>query len=190
MLVDRLVQAHGIHDGIHREDDLLAREVEIAGDLLDRRLALGVGHELFARLQHLVGRVAHGAADADGAVVAQIAADLARDHRHAVGAEADVEIHVKIGDGLQKADAADLKQVVRVLPAAEKALDDRQHEAEIPLDEALARRLIPRLAAPQQLHHFVVFQRFQMRRVHAADLHLALHGSVSSGRFTVPIKRE
>ena len=109
MLVDRLVQAHGIHDGIHREDNLLAREVEIAGDLLDRRLALGVGHELFARLQHLVGRVAHGARDTDGAVVTQIAADLPDDHRHAVGRKAHVLADVEVVDGLDEPDAADLK---------------------------------------------------------------------------------
>ena len=177
MVVDRLVQAHGIHDGIHREDDLLAREVEIAGDLLDRRFALGVGHELFTRLQHLIGRVAHGARDADGAVVAQIAADLSDDHRHAVGRKAHVLADVEVVDGFDEPDAADLKQVVDVLAPPEKALDDRQHQPEIAADELLTRGAVALLRPAQQRRHLLVFQHRQTRRVDPADFHLPLHAS-------------
>lgn len=72
---------------------------------IGRGSAAGLLGQLLLALQHAVGRIAQRAADADGAVVAQIPAQLARDHRHAVGREADVFRRVEVGDGLQKPDA-------------------------------------------------------------------------------------
>ena len=92
-----------------------------------------------------VGCVAHGARDADGAVVAQVAPDLADDHGHSVGGKAYIEVAVKIVDGFDKANTADLEQVVHRLAAPMKALDDREHEPEVAADQLFACRLV----APQ-----------------------------------------
>ena len=76
-----------------------------------------------------------------------------------------------------------------MIPAGE-ALDDGEHQPQISLDQFPAGLLVPGLGAAQEFHGLLVFQHLQLCRVDARDLHLALHGSVSSGRFTVPIKRE
>ncbi len=72
----------------------------------------------------LVGGVAQGAADADGVVVAQIAADFPDDHRDSVSGKFYTHGGVKIVNGFDQADAADLKKVVHIFMVAGKALDN------------------------------------------------------------------
>ena len=98
--IDGLEEGDRIAYGVHGEDDLLARDVKLARDLLDRGLALLLALQLFTRLSDAVGRVAHRAADANGAVVAQIPPDLADDHRHAVGGKTNILRSVEVVDGL------------------------------------------------------------------------------------------
>ena len=85
--VHRVVQADRVAEGIHGEHHLLAGDGEVLGDLLHGGLALGVGQQGFTGAEHLIGGVAHTAADAEGAVVAEVAAYFADDHGHGVGKE-------------------------------------------------------------------------------------------------------
>ena len=117
----RVGETHGVADRVERESDLLPGNAESGGDLLLGRLAAGLGGELFARLQNFVRGIAHAARHAQGAVVAQIPADLPGDHRHAVGGKAHVvRLGVKVVDGLDEPDAPDLKEIVDILPREEK----------------------------------------------------------------------
>lgn len=72
----RVGETHGVADRVERESDLLPGNAERGCDLLLGRLAAGLGGELFARLQNFVRGIAHAARYAQGAVVAQIPADL------------------------------------------------------------------------------------------------------------------
>ena len=85
--IHRLVQAHRVAEGIHGEHHLLPGDGEVLGDLLHGGLALGLGQQRLAGAEDLVGRVAHTAADTEGAVVTEVAAYLADDHGHGVGKE-------------------------------------------------------------------------------------------------------
>ena len=90
---------------------------------------------LLPGLQDPVGGVPHGAGDPDGAVVPEVAADLAYDHGHTVGGKLHRLGDVEVVDGLDEPDAAHLKQVVHVLAPAREPLDHRQHQPQIPLDQ-------------------------------------------------------
>ena len=175
--IHRLVQAHRVAEGIHGEHHLLPGDGEVLGDLLHGGLALGLGQQRLAGAEDLVGRVAHTAADTEGAVVTEVAANLADDHGHAVGGEADGLGDIEIVDGLHEADAAHLKEIVGTLAPACEALDDGQHQAEVAADELLAGVLIAVLGTAEKGHHFIVFQNGQLRRVDAAYLHPAAHNA-------------
>ena len=154
--IDRLVKRNGCGDGVERGGDLCGRQVERLRDLVDRRLTTVCIRQLLSALQNTIGRISKRPADADGTVIAQVPPQFARDHRHAVGRKADVFRGVKIGDGLQKPDAADLKQIVRVLAPAQKPLHHRQNQLEISLHEPAACLHIPLLRTLDQPHHFCV----------------------------------
>ena len=70
--------------------------MHVGGNFLDGGLAGKLRLQAVARTKGFVRRVAHGAADADGVVVAQVAADFANDHRHGVGRKADVLRHIEV----------------------------------------------------------------------------------------------
>ena len=173
--IDRLVERDGRGDGVERGGDLRGRQIERLRDLVDGRLAAVLVGQLLSALQNAIGRVAQRPADADGAVVAQIPPQLPGNHRHTVGRKADVFRGVKVGDGLQKPDAADLKQIVRIFAPAQKPLHHRQDQLEISLHQTATRVHIPLLRALDQPHHLRVRERLQLRCVDAADLDLSLH---------------
>ena len=84
--------------------------------------------------------------------------DLAYDHRNAIGGKADRLGDVKIINGLDQADAADLEQIVSIFPPAHEFLNDRQHQAQVAFDQFLAGLLIAFLGAFQQSDGFCIFQ--------------------------------
>ena len=60
--------------------------------------------------EHFIGHVPHGAADSDGRGIPQEPPDLSGDHGHTVGGEPDGKLlRIKVVDGLDEADAADLE---------------------------------------------------------------------------------
>ena len=182
--VYRLVQRHGIHDGVHGEDHFLPGDAQLLGDLFHRGLPLVFRQVPVPDLQDFIGRVPHGAGHPDGAVVPEISADLADDHGHAVSGKPHRLIDVKVVDGLDEPHAAHLKQVVGVLAPAGEALDDGEHQPQISLDQFPAGLLVPGLGAAQEFHGLLVFQHLQLCRVDARDLHLALHGCAPSNPET------
>ena len=174
--VDRLVERDGVTDRVEREHDVPPRDVQFLCDLVKRRFAAGGGSQALFCLQDLIGGVARGAADADGAVVAQVAPDLPGNHGYAVGGKAHVVVFgVKIVDGLDQTDAADLKQIVHVLAAADEFLDYGQHQPEVAGNELLARVSVAVLCADEQCPAGVAAQDFQVGRVDTADLDFSKH---------------
>ena len=131
--------------------------------------------ECFFGLQGTISGVPHGARDADCAVIAQITANLTNNHGHSVGRKAHIEITIKIVDGFDQTDAADLKQIVHRLAASVEALDDREHQTEISTDEFFPRCGIAVVRLSQQIGHLVCWDDGQGRGIDTADFHFALH---------------
>ena len=103
-----------------------------------------------ARRADTLRALLHAAADLDRAVIAQKAPDLPCDLRHGIRGKARSELFVKALHGLEKADAAELIQVVRFDAAAEKAPRHAPDESGVFLDHPLRRLHVTRLRAPQQ----------------------------------------
>ena len=73
--------------------------------------------QLFPCIEGFIGRIPEGTAYAYGIVVAQVSADLAQYHGNRIGREFNILGDVKIINGFNQADAANLKQVIYVLLA-------------------------------------------------------------------------
>ena len=91
------------------------------------------------------------AADLDRAVIAQKAPDLARDLWDGICRKARAVLLVKALHGLQKADTAELVQVVRLDAAAEKPPRHAPDQAGVFRDHLLCRCGVPSLGAPEQV---------------------------------------
>ena len=136
---------------------------------------LGLGDEFVPGLEDPVGGVPHAAGDPDGAVVSEIPPDLSDDHGHAVGGKAHRLVDVKIVHRLDQAHASHLKEIVRVFTPAGKALNDRQYQPQISLDEILPGLTVSCLGFAQKLHGLLVFQNLELGRIDARDFDLSLH---------------
>ena len=136
---------------------------------------LGLGDEFVPGLEDPVGGVPHAAGDPDGAVVSEIPPDLSDDHGHAVGGKAHRLVDVKIIPPLDQAHASHLKEIVRVLAPAGKALNDREHQPQISFNEILPGLPVSRLGPAQELHGLLVFQNLELGCVDARDFDLSLH---------------
>jgi len=68
-----------------------------------------------------------------------------------------------------------LEQVVGVLAAVHKFLDNGEDKAQVAADKLLARSLVAVLDTQQERVYFVAFEDLQLRRVHAADFNLVQH---------------
>ena len=80
--------------------------------------------QLLFGIEGFVGGISERAAYADRIIVPQIAAHLAKDHGHCVGGKLYILSDIEIIDGLDKADTANLKQIVNIFLVSGKALDD------------------------------------------------------------------
>ena len=96
--------------------------------------------------------------------------DLARNHRHRIGGEADILLEVESVDRFDKTDAADLKQIVCELAASGETLHNRKNEAQIGVDKPLARLRIARFRLYQKRTHLFRLQTRQTGRVDICDL--------------------
>ena len=91
---------------------------------MDRRLPKLLLHHMFLGIDGLVGGIPQGTADTDGIIVPKISAYLSDDHGNRIGGEFDIQIHIEIIYGFNKADTADLKQIVHIFIAGGKTLDN------------------------------------------------------------------
>ena len=64
--VHRLIEGYRIHNGVQGKHHVLPLQLQLFGDLLDAGLPLVLGQELLLGLEHLVGRVPHGAGHPHG----------------------------------------------------------------------------------------------------------------------------
>ena len=148
-----------------RGRDLLRLEPGLGGELRERRLVAERLLKAGARRADALRALLHAAADLDRAVIAQKAPDLPCDLRHSVRRKACTELFIKALHGLEKADAAELVQVVGLDAAAEKAPRHAPDEAGVFLDHLLRRLFVTRLHTPQQRTHlFGDHARRRMRR--------------------------
>ena len=133
-----------------RGRDLLRLEPGLGGELRERRLTAERLLKAGARRADALRALLHAAADLDRTVIAQKAPDLPCDLRHGIRGKARAELFVKALHGLEKADAAELVQVVRLDAAAKKAPRHAPDESGVFLDHPLRRLHVTRLRAPQQ----------------------------------------
>lgn len=73
-------------------------------------------------------------ADTDGAVVAEITTDLSDEHWYGVGGEFNFLCHIKVINGFDQTDAADLKKIIDIFIAVIETLNDAENQAEISFD--------------------------------------------------------
>ena len=172
--VHRLVQRNRLHHALQCQRDGGLRQLDLLGDLTYVRLTAQLFLQLLARLHRLVCHIPHRAAYAHGVVVAQKTADLADDHRLAIGGKAQAQLRIEIIDRLDQPDASHLEQIVRILAAPHKALHHAEHQAQIAADHLLARFFVAGLRFGDQLRFFLFPQHGQLCGVHAADLHLVI----------------
>ena len=104
-----------------RAGDLLGGQGKRLRKLRERRLPPQLSREVLAGKANGGGALLEAPADLDGAVVTEKAPDLARDLRHGIGGKLRAVAQVEPGHGLEKAEAAELIQVVRVDAAPEKS---------------------------------------------------------------------
>ena len=133
-----------------RGRDLLRLESGLGGELRERRLAAERLLKAGARRADALRAFLHAAADLDRTIIAQKAPDLPCDLRDCICGKARAELFVKALHGLEKADAAELVQVVGLNAAAEKAPRHAPDESGVFLDHPLRRLHVTRLRAPQQ----------------------------------------
>ena len=74
-------------------------------------------------MDRFVGGVAEGAAHTDTVVVTQISADLPDDHRYRISGKFYLQIWIKVVNGFDQSDTADLEQVIKIFMAAGEPLD-------------------------------------------------------------------
>ena len=152
--IDRVIQTRRGAHCIQRPADLLQRDFQLLGNFLQRRLSPQAGDQGFLTLKHPVGHIPDGTGDPDDTVVPQIPPHLSRDHGHAVGGKAHLLVRVKIGDGLDKADAPHLKQIVGVFAPLVKALYDTENQPQISFNEFFPGVFVARLRPAEQGVHF------------------------------------
>lgn len=99
---------------------------------------------------------------------------------HAVGGKLYLLFRVEVGDGLNEADTAHLKQIVGVLAPLVKALNHGQHQPQVALNQLLAGVRIPLPGPAEQYIHFHRGQNAEFGRIYAADLHFSLHRNLHS----------
>ena len=80
--------------------------------------------ENFFGMDGFIRGITQGATDADGIVVTQITSYFTYNHRNSVGGKPDSHSRVKIINGFDQTDAADLKEVIYIFMVAGKAFDD------------------------------------------------------------------
>src|SRR5690606_960293 len=128
----RLLEQQGLH-----LLDLGRREAGVGGQLLRGGIAPVQQLELALGLGHLVVRVDHVDGETDGpALVRDGAADRVTDPPAAVGAEAEALAVIEAIDRLHQTDVALLDEVLQGHAAVVEAARDRDHQAQVRLDEA------------------------------------------------------
>ena len=116
-----------------------------------------------ARLTDLRRLFLDAAADLHNAVVPQEAADLAGDLRHGIGGKLGAVSDIKALNRLEKAHAAELKEIVRLHAAAKEAPRNAPDEAGIrEFDSKIARKT---REGAWRLHFFVKGEKYNLHNV-------------------------
>ena len=152
--VHRVIEAHRGAYRVQSLTDFFCGKLQRPGNLLQSRLPVKAGGQSILALEHPVGHVPDGPGYPDGAVVPEVAADFSRDHGYAVCGKLYLFVRVKVGDGLDEADAAHLKQVVGVFAPLVEALNDGKHQPQVALDELLTGVSVSLLGTAEQYLHF------------------------------------
>src|SRR6266540_1253628 len=147
LLADRGLEADGLLRDLEDLADLVERELHLLGDLLRRRLAPELLHEIAARPDELVDRLDHVDGDADRPrLVGDRARDRLADPPRCIGRELVAALVLELVDRLHEADVPLLDEVEELQAAVRVLLRDRHDEPQIRLDELGLRPLGPVLA--------------------------------------------
>src|SRR3954465_5257446 len=138
LVADRLLERHRRLRRALDRVDLVGLNARHVGDLLGRRLAAQLGHELALRAPDLVQLLDHVHRDADRArLVGERAGDRLADPPSRVGRELEALAVVELLGGTHEPERALLDQVEEGKPLVAVVLRDRDHEAQVRLDHLL-----------------------------------------------------
>ena len=100
---------------------------------------------------------------------------LSCNHGYPVGGKFHLLFRIEVGNGLYEADAAHLKQIVRVLPPAAEALDHGEHQPQIPLNELVPGGGVSGPGGPQKALGLLRGEDPEGAGADAADIYFSLH---------------
>src|SRR6266511_2072882 len=147
LLADRGLEADGLLRDLEDLADLVERQLHLLGDLLRRRLAPQLLHEVAARPDELVDRLDHVDRDADGPrLVGDRARDRLTDPPRRVRRELVASLVLELVDRLHEADVPLLDEVEELQAAVRVLLRDRHDEPQVRLHKLGLRPLGPVLA--------------------------------------------
>ena len=175
IMIDRFKQGNRLLNRLQCQHDVLTVDIHSFRDFLHARFSLQAAGKLFLGLQCFVRQIPHGAGNPNRIVVSEIAANLADDHRYRVSRKLHAMTQIKIVEGLDQSDTANLKQIIRIFSAVGESLDHAEYQSEISLNKLVACLLISRLNFFDHLHHFRFFVERQFRGIHTADFHFVHH---------------
>jgi hypothetical protein len=136
LLADGGLEGDGLLGDLQDLADLVEGQLHLLGDLLGRRLAAELLHEVARGADELVDRLDHVHRDADGArLIGDGAGDGLTDPPRRVGAELVPAAVLELVHRLHQADVALLDEVEELQAAVGVLLRDGDHEAEVGLDE-------------------------------------------------------
>ena len=152
--INRLKQAYRILDGIQRIDNGFFIYSDLFGDFCNGRLLQILFHIIFFGIDSLVGNITKGTADPDAVVITKISADFPYDHRHCISGEFYLQGGVKVVNGFDQTNAANLKKVIRIFVAVLESADHTEYKAQVAFDVTLSGSSIPILDPMKKLFFF------------------------------------
>ena len=117
-------------------------------------------------------------------IIPQESAQLSADHGYAVCGKPHLLGQVKIVDGFDQTDHADLEQIINIFPSAGKALDHAEHQPQVAVDQLVPCFLAAgALDLPQQFDFFAFLEYCQLRGVDSGDDNLLIRHAEPSVFF-------
>ena len=151
-VADRGLEADRVEDELEQLLHALGGDVELGGDLLERRIAVELLPEQPPCLRHLPNLVRHMDGKADRAtLLCECARDGLLDPPRRIGRELEAHRVVELLDGADEAEVPFLDEVEEWDVGACVVPRDRHHEPQVRLDELALRRLVAQVLAPGEL---------------------------------------
>src|SRR5699024_7728806 len=126
--VNRFIKTDRTLDGIQGINDHFFFDAYLFGNFHYGGFLGMLTDILFFGIDCLVGYIPERTADPDGIIVPQVTAYLTDDHGNGISRKFYVQGSIKIVNGFDQADAADLKQIIRIFVASGETFDHAEYQ--------------------------------------------------------------